>query len=305
MKLTSDIKNSLSSYMKNLEDDIKIVLQKGNHAKRKDMVTFLADVCDVSNKLYFEESNLKDNTKSPITFALFKNEIDSGIRFTGIPGGHEFNSFVLAILQLGGSDLKLDPGIMSMVGEIKEKLKFEIFISLDCHICPDVVQALNKFAILNDKISCEMIDGGLFKEDVEERNIQGVPTIFLNNEFFSSGRTDTSKIINKLKKIELTDENINNISLELQDSIVETLISKSLKASQDHGINNIVVTGGVSANKRLRDKFSQVSNYDVFFPDVKFSTDNGAMIAYAGFLKSRSSDIKKDFKIKPNPSLTL
>ena len=66
-----------------------------------------------------------------------------------------------------------------------------------------------------------------------------------------------------------------------------------------------MVTGGVSANKRLRDKFSQVSGFDVFFPDVKFSTDNGAMIAYAGFLKSRSSDIEKNFKIKPNPSLTL
>ena len=90
---------------------------------------------------------------------------------------------------------------------------------------------------------------------------------------------------------------------ELQDSIVETLIS-NLKASQDHGIKNIVVTGGVSANKRLRDKFSQESNFDVFFPDVKFSTDNGAMIAYAGFLKSRSSDIEKNLKIKPNPSLT-
>ena len=73
----------------------------------------------------------------------------------------------------------------------------------------------------------------------------------------------------------------------------------------NHGIKNIVVTGGVSANKRLRDKFSQVSKCDVFFPDVKFSTDNGAMIAYAGFLKSRSSDIEENFKIKPNPSLTL
>ena len=66
-----------------------------------------------------------------------------------------------------------------------------------------------------------------------------------------------------------------------------------------------MVTGGVSANKRLRDKFSQVSNYDVFFPDVKFSTDNGAMIAYAGYLKYRLSNIEKNFKIKPNPSLTL
>ena len=83
------------------------------------------------------------------------------------------------------------------------------------------------------------------------------------------------------------------------------MISKSIKAAQDHRIKNIVVTGGVSANNRLRDKFSQVSNHDVFFPDVKFSTDNGAMIAYAGFLKHRSSDIEKNFRIKPNPSLTL
>ena len=82
MKLTSDIKDSLGSYMKNLEGDVKIVLQKGNHPKRQDLVNFLADVCDVSNKLYFEESDLDYNSRSPISFALFKNGIDSGIRFT-------------------------------------------------------------------------------------------------------------------------------------------------------------------------------------------------------------------------------
>ena len=112
-------------------------------------------------------------------------------------------------------------------------------------------------------------------------------------------------VINAIQKIELSDKNINNISFELQDAIVETLISKSLKASQDYGIENIVVTGGVSANKRLREKFSALSNSNVFFPDVKYSTDNGAMIAYAGFLKSQSSSIETNFKIKPNPSLSL
>ena len=81
MKLTSDIKDSLGSYMKNLEDDIKIVLQKGDHPKRQDMVTFLSDVCDVSNKLYFEESELNFNSRSPITFALFKNKIESNYLF--------------------------------------------------------------------------------------------------------------------------------------------------------------------------------------------------------------------------------
>ena len=112
-------------------------------------------------------------------------------------------------------------------------------------------------------------------------------------------------VINAIQKIELSDENINNISFELQDAIVETLISKSLKASQDYKIENIVITGGVSANKRLREKFSALSNSNVFFPDVRYSTDNGAMIAYAGFLKSQSSSIELNFKIKPNPSLSL
>ncbi len=130
------------------------------------------------------------------------------------------------------------------------------------------------------------------------------PMINSSNYNFSFSGLKTH-VINTIQKIELSDENINNISFELQDAIVETLISKSLKASKDYKIKNIVVTGGVSANRRLREKFSEISNTNVFFPDVKFSTDNGAMIAFAGFLKSQSSNIQTDFRIKPNPSLTL
>ncbi len=130
------------------------------------------------------------------------------------------------------------------------------------------------------------------------------PMINSDNYDFSFSGLKTH-VINTIQKIELSSENVNNISFELQDAIVETLISKSLRASQDYGIKNIVVTGGVSANQRLREKFSQLGNSNVYFPDVKFSTDNGAMIAYAGFLKSKSSNIQTDFRIKPNPSLTL
>ena len=130
------------------------------------------------------------------------------------------------------------------------------------------------------------------------------PMINSNNYNFSFSGLKTH-VINAIQKIELSNENINNISFELQDAIVETLISKSLNASQDYGIKNIVVTGGVSANRRLREQFSKTRNSNVFFPDVNFSTDNGAMIAYAGFLKSQSSNIQSDYRIKPNPSLSL
>ena len=156
MRLTPEITQSLSGYMKNLEDDITIVLQTGEHDKRDELVTFLQEVCATSEKLLFEEKDLGTEIRSPITFSLLKGGVSSGIKFTGIPGGHEFNSFILATLQLGGSDLKLDSGINSLINDIEDKLRFEIFISLDCHICPDVVQALNKFAILNENIACEM-----------------------------------------------------------------------------------------------------------------------------------------------------
>ena len=126
-----------------------------------------------------------------------------------------------------------------------------------------------------------------------------------SNDFNFSFSGLKTHVINIINKVELTEENINNISYELQNAIVDTLINKSVKASEEFHIKNIVVTGGVSANKKLRENFSLIKEKKAFFPDVKFSTDNGAMIAYAGFLKSKSIEHKENFKIKPNPSLTL
>ena len=130
------------------------------------------------------------------------------------------------------------------------------------------------------------------------------PMIRSNDYNFSFSGLKTHAL-NTIQAIELTNENINNISYELQSSIVDTLISKSIKASKDLGIKDIVITGGVSANKKLREDFSLIKECRAYFPDVKFSTDNGAMIAYAGFLKSKSSASKKNYTIKPNPSLSL
>ena len=130
------------------------------------------------------------------------------------------------------------------------------------------------------------------------------PMIRSNDYNFSFSGLKTHAL-NTIQSIELTNENINNISYELQSAIVDTLISKSIKASKDLGIKDIVITGGVSANKKLREDFSLIKECRAYFPDVKFSTDNGAMIAYAGFLKYKSSVTKKNYTIKPNPSLSL
>ncbi|MGB1198857.1 MAG: alkyl hydroperoxide reductase subunit F [Thalassotalea sp.] len=217
--LGNDILAALTTYTKNMANKVSLVLQTGEHEKRAELVEFLTQLCSVSENLSLIERD--DNLRSPITFYLEVNNQNNGIHFSGIPSGHEFNSLVLAILHASGTELKLDSTLSNMVKNIKEPLHFEVFISLSCHNCPDVVQSLNQFALLNSNISSEMIDGGLFQTLVSERNIQGVPSVYLNGELFANGKIDTAQLIDKLiQRFPYIVENENTETLPLQDMTI-------------------------------------------------------------------------------------
>ncbi|WP_372759907.1 thioredoxin family protein, partial [Litorivivens sp.] len=173
--LSQDILAAVKGYTENLTQQVTLVLQTGVHEQRAELYAFLRDISNVSDLINFVERD--SNLRSPISFSIENEQGDTGIRFSGIPGGHEFNSLILAILQAGGHTLKLDGAMQRLVQAIDEPLHFEVFISLSCHNCPDVVQALNQFALLNNKIETEMIDGALFQKTVEARAIQGVPAV--------------------------------------------------------------------------------------------------------------------------------
>ena len=196
--LTNDILQALKGYAANMQKKITFVLQTGAHDKRDELVTFLSDIAGVSDNLAFEERDLGDALRSPLSFLLEADGEDTGIRFSGIPAGHEFNSLVLAFLHASGTDIKLDDSLQRMVANVKDDLHFEVFISLSCHNCPDVVQALNQFALLNPRIKTEMIDGGLFQDTVKARDIQGVPSVYLNGELFANGKVTAAELIDKL-----------------------------------------------------------------------------------------------------------
>jgi alkyl hydroperoxide reductase subunit F len=196
--LTQEILNAVKGYTANMQKTINLVLQTGEHAKRDELVNFLSDIASVSHQINLEERDAPQTLRSPVSFLLEADGEDTGIRFSGIPGGHEFNSFILALLQAGGSELKLDDGLKQLVARVDQALTFEVFISLSCHNCPDVVQALNQFALVNDKIEAEMIDGGLYPELIAERDIQGVPSVYLNGELFANGKIDAATLIDKL-----------------------------------------------------------------------------------------------------------
>jgi alkyl hydroperoxide reductase subunit F len=181
-----------------MQNKVTFVLQTGEHQKRAELKSFLSDIAAVSENLAFEERDLGGTLRSPISFLLERDGEDSGVRFSGIPGGHEFNSLILAILHLSGTPLKLDNTIMSAISNVSSQMDFQVYIGLSCHNCPDVVQALNQFASINPNISAEMIDGALFQDLVDENNIQGVPAVFLNGKPFANGKIDTAVILEKL-----------------------------------------------------------------------------------------------------------
>jgi alkyl hydroperoxide reductase subunit F len=181
-----------------MQNDVTFVLQTGDHPKRVELLEFLQRLCTVSDRLSLEECDLGDRLRGPLSFALEAEGVDSGVRFSGIPAGHEFNSLILAILHASGTEMKLDAGIQRAVKNIDANLRFETVISLSCHNCPDVVQVLNQFALLNPHISAEMLDGGLHPDVVEEREIQGVPTVYLNGELFASGKVEAADLVSKL-----------------------------------------------------------------------------------------------------------
>lgn len=196
--LNNELLSALKAYTANMQKQITFVLQTGEHAKRQELVDFLAGIAGVSKHIHLEQRDTNGFLRSPMSFMLEADGKDTGIRFSGIPAGHEFNSLVLALLHASGTEIKLDDSVKTILGNIKQKMHFEVFISLSCHNCPDVVQILNQFALLNPNISSEMIDGGLYPDLIKGREIQGVPSVYLNGELFANGKVDAAVLIDKI-----------------------------------------------------------------------------------------------------------
>ncbi|OBX76386.1 alkyl hydroperoxide reductase subunit F [Moraxella atlantae] len=219
--LDQSLLDAIKSYSERMTHGVEFVVGTGEHAKRAELLDFLRQIAATTDKISLSDEH--DSALSAVSFKIRAQGHDTGIVFSGIPGGHEFTSLILAILQAGGSELKLDASVQNLIRGIQKPLQFQTFVSLSCHNCPEVVQSLNQFALLNDNISHEMIDGGVFQDLIAKYNIQGVPAVFLNGEPFANGKIDTAKLIDKLqdKFPDLTDGAAASASqLALQDVTV-------------------------------------------------------------------------------------
>lgn len=194
MILDADIKAQLNQYLQLLESDILLKVSAGTDKLSSDMLALVDELATMSSKIKVENTTLE---RTP-SFSVNRIGENTGVTFAGIPLGHEFTSLVLALLQVSGRAPKVDQKVIDQVKAIKGEYHFETYVSLSCHNCPDVVQALNVMSVLNPGITHTMIDGAAFKEEVESKNVLAVPTVLLNGEAFGSGRMSLEEILAKM-----------------------------------------------------------------------------------------------------------
>jgi len=194
MALDAEIKAQLNQYLQLLENDIVLKVSAGTDEVSQEMLALSDELASMTPKIKVEKAELK---RTP-SFSVNRVGEDTGITFAGVPLGHEFTSLVLALLQVSGRPPKVDQKVIDQIKSIKDEYNFETYVSLTCHNCPDVVQALNIMSVLNPNITHTMIDGAAYKEEVESKDILAVPTVYLNGEPFASGRMTIEEILDKL-----------------------------------------------------------------------------------------------------------
>ncbi len=178
--LDTDLKEQLKAYLERVTRPIEIKAHLDDSEASQEMRSLLQDLALLSDQIHVQETHEADE-RTP-SFTLGTPGQDIHLRFAGIPLGHEFTSLVLALLQVGGHPSKLAQDVIEQVKGLDGDYVFETYFSLSCQNCPDVVQALNLMSVLNPNIKHTSIDGALFQDEVEQREVMAVPSVYMNGE---------------------------------------------------------------------------------------------------------------------------
>lgn len=277
--LDNETKEQLQQYLALLESEIVFSASLDESDDSKKVQEFLTEVAEMDAKITIEGKSL---TRTPSFEINRKDGEASGIIFAGLPMGHEFTSFILALLQVGGRAPKIDDNVAQQIKSIDRTLNFETYVSLTCHNCPDVVQALNIMAVLNPKIAHTMIEGSMYQHEVDEKEIMAVPIVFLNGETFDSGRMTIEQIIEKVSGPMSADEFADKETFDVlvigggpagassaiyaarkgikTGMVVETFGGQVLETL---GIENVIGTPYVEGPQLMRQVEDHVKQYDV------------------------------------------
>jgi len=195
--LDQDLQTQLAAYLQRVTLPFEMVASLNDSESSQQLKQLLQQIDGMSDKISLRLDG--DNDRKP-SFSLHRTGTTTSLRFAAIPLGHEFTSLVLALLWTGGHPPKTEAEVLEQIKALDGDFNFEVYMSLSCHSCPDVVQALSLMAIHNPKIKVTVIDGALYQDEVNQRQVMAVPAVFLNGELFNSGRTSVEEILAKRRR---------------------------------------------------------------------------------------------------------
>ncbi len=193
--LNETLKTQLQAYLQRLTLPIELVASLDESAGASEMRELLRTLAGMSTLITLREDGQDERKPS---FSMARQGSEARLRFAAVPLGHEFTSLVLALLWAGGHPPKVEPQVLEQVRQLEGEHHFEVFMSLSCHNCPDVVQALSLMALVNPNVTTTVIDGALYQEEVQRRHILAVPMVWRNGASLASGRMSIEEIIAKL-----------------------------------------------------------------------------------------------------------
>lgn len=193
--LEQNIKTQLAAYLERLQSPIELVASLDDSEKAQQIKELVTEIAELSDQVTARFDGNNDRRPS---FGIAKVGEQPRVHFAGLPMGHEFTSLILALLQVSGYAPKVSDEILAQIKSLNLSSHFEVFVSLSCHNCPDVVQALNLIAIYNPNSSATMIDGAFFQDEVEQRKIMAVPMLFKDEAHIGQGRMTLEEIVAKL-----------------------------------------------------------------------------------------------------------
>ncbi len=194
--LDAGMKDQLRQHLALLREPIELVASLGDDAKSAQMRELLSEIAGLSDKVSAAFDG--DHERKPSFVIRSGSDAAKWVRFAGLPMGHEFTSLVLALLWTGGHPPKIADDVLQQIADLEGDFAFEMYFSLSCHNCPDVVQALTLLALNNPRVTATLIEGGTFPDEVERRGVMAVPATFLNGEMFASGKMGVEEILAKL-----------------------------------------------------------------------------------------------------------
>jgi alkyl hydroperoxide reductase subunit F len=189
------LKEQLKAYLERITQPVELVASLDDSAGSREMQELLEEIAALSDQVTLVRRD--DDARKP-SFAIQRSGTAVGVRFAGLPMGHEFTSLVLALLQVGGHPSKAAQEVIEQIKDLDGDYKFETYFSQSCQNCPDVVQALNLMSVINPRIHHVSIDGALFQAEIDARQVMAVPSVFLNGEPFGQGRMSLEQILAKI-----------------------------------------------------------------------------------------------------------